>query len=118
MARVVRASTAPPPTRVRSAARGHLALAADAVVCFYHAALMVGAAAAAAVIATRRACDKDSRAAAVAEFNFVASISAMTLLHLASLLLYPWSSRRGIFATTDYGEPLVRISPTPFPSID
>lgn len=101
-----------PSSSSAAAPRGRrIALAAEAAVCFYHASLWACAAAAAALIAARRACGKDSRTAAVAEVNFVASVSAMTLLHLASLLLYPWSPAS---LRTDAGEALVRRF-TPFP---
>ncbi|CAL4998684.1 unnamed protein product [Urochloa decumbens] len=69
---------------------GPLALAVDVVLCCFQAALWACCATAAAAIAARQVCGMDSRAAAVTEAYFLASVLAMCLLYFASMLLFAW----------------------------
>ncbi|CAL5012381.1 unnamed protein product [Urochloa decumbens] len=71
-------------------ARGPLALAVDVVLCCFQAALWACCATAAAAIAARQVCGMDSRAAAVTEAHFLASVLAMCALYFASMLLFAW----------------------------
>ncbi|CAO2175435.1 unnamed protein product [Urochloa humidicola] len=91
---VVWPSTAPPqarpPTRGRSAPHGPLALAIDVLLCCFDVALWACSATAAVAIAARQTCGVDSRAAAVMEALFLASVFSTCLLYFASRLLFAW----------------------------